>query len=123
LCAALVIVLTVLALEEPGANSTIAKLAAVTLVPLNFSLLAVLKERGMMTFDGLLKVGIVAAQATAVWWIAQGNGPNLGALFGRSSGFGIGAGLPSIAQLSFALGALALVALVFSRRTRVEQGL
>ena len=123
LCAAIVIVLTVLALEEPGANSTIAKLAAVTLVPLNFSLLAVLKERGMVTFDGLLKVGIVAAQATGVWWIAQGNGPNLGALFGRSSGFGIGAGLPPIAQLSFALGALALVTLVFSRRTRVEQGL
>jgi len=123
LCAAVAIVLTVLAHEEPGTDSTIAKLAAVTLVPLNFSLLAVLKERGMMTLDGLLKVGIVAAQAFGVLWIAQGNGPNLGALFGRSSGFGEGAGLPWIAQLSFAIGALALVTLVFIRRTRVEQGL
>src|SRR4026207_2575953 len=59
LCAAVAIVLTVLAHEEPGTDSTIVKLAAVTLVPLNFSLLAVLKERGMMTLDGLLKVGIV----------------------------------------------------------------
>ena len=123
LCAALAIVLTVLALEEPGTDSTIVKLAAVALVPLNFSLLAVLKERGVMTFDGLLKVGIVAAQAAAVMWIAQRNGPNLGALFGWSAGFGEGAGLPWIAQLSFVIGALALVTLVFSRRTRVEQGL
>lgn len=123
LCAAVAIVLTVLALEEPGTNSTIVKLAAVALVPLNFSLLAVLKERGIMTLDGLLKVGIVAAQAFGVWWIAQGNGPNLGALFRPGSGVAEGAGLPWIAQLSFAIGALALVTLAFNRRTRVEQGL
>ena len=52
------------------------KLAAVILLPLNFSLFAVLKERGVMTFDGLIKVGMVAAQAIGVFWIAQGNGPN-----------------------------------------------
>ena len=99
------------------------KLAAVILLPLNFSLLAVLKERGVMTFDGLLKVGIVAAQAFGVIWIAQRNGPNWGAPLGWSGGFGVGAGLPWIAQLSFAIGALTLLTLVFSRRTKVEQGL
>jgi diguanylate cyclase (GGDEF)-like protein len=87
----------------------------VILLPLNFSLFAGLKERGMMTFDGLLKVGIVAAQAFGVVWIAQGNDP--------SRGFAVGAGLPWIAQVSFAIGALTLVTLVFSRRTKVEQGL
>jgi len=123
LCAASAIVLTVLALEGVGTDSNIVKLAAVVLLPLNFSLLAVLKERGVMTFDGLLKVGIVAAQAFGVWWIAQPNGPNLGSLPAWSRGAGAGAGLPWIAQLSFALGALALVTLVFRRRTKVEQGL
>ena len=70
------------------------KLATVILLPLNFSLVAVLKERGVMTFDGLLKVGIVAAQAVGVLWIAQGNGPNGGASLGLSGGFGAGPGLP-----------------------------
>ena len=121
LCGASATVLTVLALA--GLGTDIVKLAAVVLLPLNFSLLAVLKERGVMTFDGLLKVGIVAAQAFGVSWIAQRNGPSLAALPGWSGGFGAGAGLPLIAQLSFAVGALVLVPLVVSRRTKVEQGL
>jgi GGDEF domain-containing protein len=123
LCGASAIVLTVLAVEGLGTDSDIVKLAAVVLLPLNFSLVAVLKERGVMTFDGLLKVGIVAAQAFGVLWIAQGNGPGSGALLDWSRRFGAGTGLPWIAQLSFAIGALALVTLVFRRRTKVEQGL
>ena len=123
LCGASAIVLTVLALEGLGTDSDIVNLAAVLLLPLNFSLVAVLKERGVMTFDGLLKVGIVAAQAFGVLWIAQGNGPGSGALLDWSRRFGAGTGLPWIAQLSFAIGALALVTLVFRRRTKVEQGL
>ena len=123
LCGASAIVLTVLALEGLGTDSDIVKLAAVVLLPLNFSLVAVLKERGVMTFDGLLKVGIVAAQAFGVLWIARGNGPGSGVLLDWSRGFDVGTGLPWIARLSFALGTLALVALVFRRRTKVEQGL
>ena len=123
LCGASGIVLTVLALEGLGTDSNTVKLAAVVLLPLNFGLLAVLKERGVMTFDGLLKVGIVAAQAFGALWIAQRNGPNLGAVPDWSGGLGAGARLPWIAQLSFALGALALMTLVVSRRTKVEQGL
>src|SRR5688572_31691012 len=58
LCSASAVVLTVLALGPLAIDSNIAKLAAVILLPLNFSLFAVLKERGVMTFEGLLKVGI-----------------------------------------------------------------
>jgi GGDEF domain-containing protein len=123
LCSASAIVLTVLALVPLGTDSSMVKLAAVILLPLNCSLLAVLKERGMMTFDGLLKVAIVAAQAIGVLWIARANGPDWGAPPGWSGGFGVGTGLPWIAQLSFAVGAFTLVTLVFSRRTKVEQGL
>ena len=123
LCSAAAIVLTVLALGPLAADSNLVSLAAVILLPLNLSLLAVLQERGVMTFDGLLKVGMVAAQPFGVLWIGNVNGPNGGAPFGWSGWLGVGAGLPWIAQLSFAIGALTLVTLVFSRRTKVEQGL
>ena len=123
LCSASAIVLTVLALAGLDTDANQVKLAAVILLPLNLSVLAVLKERGVMTFDGLLKIGIVGAQAFGLWWIAQGNAPNLGAPPGWSRAFGAGAGLPLIAQLSFAVGAFTLARLVFSRRTKVEQGL
>jgi diguanylate cyclase (GGDEF)-like protein len=122
LCSAAAVVLTVLALR-PATDSNMVVLAALILLPLNFSLFAVLKERGVMTLDGLLKVGIVAAQSFGLIWIAQTNGPNWGAPLGWSGTSGVGAGLPWIAQLSFAIGALTLVTLVFSRRTKVEEGL
>jgi len=123
LCSASAVMLTVLALGPWATDSNMVKLAAVILLPLNLGLLAVLKERGVMTFDGLLKVGIVAAQPLGLLWIAQRNGPNWGAALVKREGFGEAAGLPSIAQLSFAIGALTLLTLVFSRRTKVEQGL
>jgi len=123
LCSAAVVVLTVLALRPSATDSNMVMLAAVILLPLNFSLFAVLKERGVMTLDGLLQVGIVAVQAFGLIWIARTNGPNWGAPLGWSGWSGVGAGLPSIAQLSFAIGALTLVTLVFSRRTKVEEGL
>jgi diguanylate cyclase (GGDEF)-like protein len=123
LCSAAALVLTVLALRPLATDSTLVMLAAVILLPLNFSLFAVLKERGVMTFDGLLKVGIVAAQPLALIWIEQTNGPNWGGPVSWNGGSVAGAGLPWIAQLSFAIGALTLVMLVFSRRTKVEEGL
>lgn len=123
LCSASAVVLTVLALGPLATDSNIVKLAAVILLPLNFSLFAVLKERGVMTFEGLLKVGIVATQTLGLYWIAQGNGPTWGAPLHWSGEFRMGAGLPWIAQLSFAIGALTLLTLVFSRRSKVEQGL
>ena len=123
LCSASAVVLTVLALRPLATDSNMVKLAAVILLPLNFSIFAVLKERGVMTFDGLLKVGMVAAQPFGVLWIAQGNGPIGGAPLGWNGEFGVGAGLPWIAQFSFAIGALTLLPLVFSRRSKIEQGL
>ena len=123
LCSASAVVLTVLALRPLATDSDVVKLAAVILLPLNFCLFAVLKEHGVMTLDGLLKVGIVAAQPLGLYWIAQGNGRSGGAPLGSSAGFAVGAGLPWIAQLSFAIGTLTLLTLVFSRRTKIEQGL
>jgi diguanylate cyclase (GGDEF)-like protein len=123
LCSALAVALTVLALRPLATDSNLVKLAAVVLLPLNLALLATLKEHGIMTLDGLLKVGVVAVQAFVLYWIAQGNGPDAGAPLGLTGELGVGATLPWIAQLSFAIGALTLLTLVFSRRTKIEQGL
>ena len=123
LCSASAVVLTVLALGPLATDSSMVKLAAVFLLPLNLSLFAVLKERGVITLDGLLKVGIVAAQTVGLFWLTHGSGPNGGVPLGWRGGSSAGAGLPWIAQLSFAIGVLTLLTLVFTRRTKVEQGL
>ena len=114
LCTASAIVLTILALARLATESDIAQLGAVILLPLNFGILAVLKERGVMTVDGILKVALIAAQAAGVFWMAQGNSPDA---------MGTAVGVPGLARVSFAIGAIVLLALVFSRRTKVEQGL
>jgi diguanylate cyclase (GGDEF)-like protein len=113
LCSASAVALTVVALRHAGSTSNVVQLAAVMLLPLNFSLFAVLKERGVMTLDGLLKVAIVAAQAASVFLIAERNdfaSVNTNAV-------------PWLVPISFAIGAVTLLTLVFSRRTKVEQGL
>jgi len=123
LCSAFAVVMTVLTLGTWVTESTMVRLAMVILLPLNFSFLAVSKERGLMTFDGLLRLGIVAAQPFILIWIAKINGPSWGAPLAWSGGIGAAAGLPWIAQLSFAIGTFTVVTLVFARRTKVEQGL
>ena len=69
------------------------------------------------------RLGSSLPKPLGLYWIAQGNGPSGGAPLGWSAEFGVGAGLPWIAQLSFAIGMLTLLTLVFSRRTKIEQGL
>jgi diguanylate cyclase (GGDEF)-like protein len=123
LCSAAAVVATVLVLGPWVTDSNMVKLAVVILLPLNFSLLALSKERGLMTLNGLLKLGLVAAQPLILIWIAQGNGPNWRPPLAWSGGFGVEAGLPLIVWLSFAIGAVTLLTLVFRRRTKVEQGL
>ena len=114
LCSASAIVLTVLALARLATDSDVAQLGAVILLPLNFGVLAAMKERGVMTLDGLLKVTLIAGQAVVISWIAQGN---------TTDAIGDALGAPGIVRASFAIGAIVLIALVFSRRAKVEQGL
>ena len=124
LCSAAAVVVTVLVLGPWVTDSNMVKLAVVILLPVNLGLLAVSKERGLMTLNGLLKLGLVAAQPLILIWIAQRNGPK--SWYGAKSwngGFGVDSGLPLIVWLSFAMGAVTLLTLVFRRRTKVEQGL
>jgi len=117
------VALTVWALERWPDTPNIATLAATFLLPLNFVLFASLRERGVMSFDGVFKVGIVGAQAAVVAWIARDNHHDLGSLLRWATQIGSWSSLPVTAQLSFAVAAITLLTLIVLRRAKVEQGL
>jgi diguanylate cyclase (GGDEF)-like protein len=96
----------------------VATLAAF-LLPVNFVLFAALKERGVLSIDGFLKVALIAAQVAGVAWFAD---HHIVADFLRV-GDRAGLWLPLASEVSFVAAAIAMVALVFVRRTKVEQGL
>jgi diguanylate cyclase (GGDEF)-like protein len=95
------------------------RLAAVLLLPLNFILFASVRERGVVTFEGALKVGAVLLQAAAVVW-AGGTVPDrLAADVVRGGGV---AWLPSPVLLVFVAAAVVLLLLFVVRRTTLEPG-
>jgi diguanylate cyclase (GGDEF)-like protein len=117
------VALTVWALDRWPDYPNAATMAATFLLPLNFVLFASLKERGVMAFDGLLKIGSVGAQAACVAWVAQYNREDVASLMRWGKPLAEWSPLPVVAQLSFAVAALTLLTFVVTRRTRVEQGL
>ncbi len=123
LCSVAAIVLAVVALERPPADSRILPLTVMVLLPLDLAVFALLKERGLMTPDGLAKVGIIVAQVLSIPWLAGADEQAVGALLGWAERSDAGGGLPWSAQLSFAVGAATLLTLAHRRRTRIEHGL
>lgn len=122
LCIAFAVVLTVSALERWPAAANGAKLAAIVLLPLNFILFALWRDRGVITLDGFFKIAIVVVQVFGVIWIAREHADRVGAFLDWDAS-GAWPGLPWPVQLSFAIAAVTLLTLVFVRRTKVEQGL
>jgi GGDEF domain-containing protein len=122
LCLASVVALSVwllARLPDPDA----ARLAAITLLPLNFILFASVKERGVMTFEGFLKVGVVLAQVFGVAWVQGATWPGVEAILRWGQRSDAGAWLPLTAMLAFAIAGLTLLALVVVRRSKLEAGL
>jgi diguanylate cyclase (GGDEF)-like protein len=116
---ALAVALTVWALQRWPDDPNGATLGATFLLPLNFVLFASVRDRGVMTFDGAFKVGIVAAQAAGLAWIARHNSHDLGSLLRWGTQFAGSSSLPLAAQISFAVAALTLLALIVVRRAKV----
>jgi diguanylate cyclase (GGDEF)-like protein len=122
LCLASTMALTVWALsrwtDDPGA----ARLAAVLLLAVNFILFASFKERGVMTFEGFLLIGVVISQLFAVIWVHETNSDIVESAlrWGQRSA---GRTLPVLTGLAFAAAALTLLTYVVGRRTKVEPGL
>jgi diguanylate cyclase (GGDEF)-like protein len=119
-CAA-VVALTVVAFDQPSFVWTALPLTAAILLPVNFALFGLLKERGVMTFDGLVEAGVVVAQVVGMPWIAGQSGV-AGAWF-QWNDPPAAARLPWFANWSFALGALVIGALILRRRGALEKGM
>lgn len=120
---ALAVGLTVWGFEHLTAAGEVPKLAAVFLLPLNFAFFAWLEERGVVTPSGILKFGFIPAQALGVVMLGETGGGRLQAFLRwgqQPSGW---TWMPLTEQLSFAAAALALLVLVFLRRTKLEAGL
>ena len=114
------VALTVWARERWPDDPNGATLAATFLLPLNFVLFASLRDRGVMTLDGAVKMGIVGAQAAGVAWIAQHSSLELGSVLHWGRQTGGWSSLPLAAQLSFAVAALTLLTFIVVRRAKVE---
>jgi diguanylate cyclase (GGDEF)-like protein len=117
------VALTVWALERWPDGLHGAPLAATFLLPLNFVVFASSRERGVLSLDGAIKIGIVGAQTALVAWIVQSDVPAIESLLRLGSRPGGWSSLPLPAQLSFAVAVLTLLMFVGVRRTKVEQGL
>jgi diguanylate cyclase (GGDEF)-like protein len=111
LSGALVLGLTLAAFERWPHEAYHAKMAAVVLLPLNFAFFGILRENGVISIEGAIKLGAVTAQAAAIGWIGRGV-PAVAT-----------AALPALTYVSFAIATCALLMLVLRRRTKVEEGL
>jgi hypothetical protein len=114
-CAA-VVALTVVAFDQPSFEWTALPLTAAILLPVNFVLFGLIKERGVMTFDGLVEAGVVVAQVVGMPWLAGQSGF-------LEWGTGSASGLPWMAQWSFLLAGAAILALILRRRGTLEKGM
>jgi diguanylate cyclase (GGDEF)-like protein len=124
LCVAIAVGLAVWSVGRPPAGVETPKLLVAFLLPLNFVLFAWLKERGVVTLDGMLKVGVIAAQVFTVGWLMGRSGSGGWETFLRSgSPAGAWTSLPWSALLSFLAAGSFLLVLIFHRRTKVERAL
>src|SRR4029453_2870478 len=123
LCVASVVVGTVWIVQQLPTAANSAKFAAVLLLPVNFVLFASVRERGVMSFEGFLKIGAVMAQAFGLAWLGRTNHQTLEALLGWGHRAVAWMWLPIPAIVSFCLAGIALAVLFLVRRSSVEPGL
>ena len=123
LCVASVVVGTVWIIQQLPAAANSAKFAAVLLLPVNFVLFASVRERGVMSFEGFLKIGAVMAQAFGLAWLGRTNHQTLEALLGWGHRAVAWMWLPIPAIVSFGIAGMSLAVLFLVRRSSVEPGL
>src|SRR5262245_3009235 len=123
LCVASAVVLTVWVVERLPNGGNTAKFAAVLLLPVNFVLFAAVRERGVFSFEGFLKIGLVIAQAFGIAWLAQTNHHVLESLLGWGHLAVWWMWLPIPAVVAFGIAGMSLLVLFLVRRSSVEPGL
>jgi diguanylate cyclase (GGDEF)-like protein len=123
LCTSVVVGLSIWTFGRQAPEYDIIRPAIAFLLPLNFALFGLLKERGLATFEGAFKGGIIGMQVLLIQMFGQSApGKFLAVLqWGRLPSAWIW--LPWAALVSFAAVAVFLLVLVCLRRTSVEAGL
>jgi len=120
LCLAAAVTLCVWRMARWPGDPLFGKLVAF-LLPLNFMIFAALKERGVLTFDGLLKIVFIVVQVAGMAWAVDQHSVAGFLRWGDRPGAWLW--LPAAAQLTFAVAVVTVLALVFIRRTKVEEGM
>jgi diguanylate cyclase (GGDEF)-like protein len=120
LCCAAAVTLCVWRMAQWPGDPSFGKLVAF-LLPLNFMIFAALKERGVLTFDGLLKIAFIVVQVAGMTWVVENNSVAQFLRWGDQPGAWLW--LPAAARLTFAVAVATILALVFMRRTKVEEGM
>ena len=122
LCASIAVGLAVWTVSTAPESSIIGP-AVAFLLPLNFALFAIVKERGLATFEGAIKGGIIGMQVLLAQMLGQSVPGKLHAFLQWGKQSTSWTWLPWPALLSFAAVGIFLLVLVCRRRTSVEAGL
>jgi diguanylate cyclase (GGDEF)-like protein len=120
LCCAAAVTLCVWRMAHWPGDPLFGKLVAF-LLPLNFMIFAALKERGVLTLDGLLKIAFIVVQVAGMTRVVENNSVAEFLRWGDQPGGWLW--LPAAAQLTFGVAVATILALVLMRRTKVEEGL
>jgi diguanylate cyclase (GGDEF)-like protein len=123
LCAAVVIGLAVWSLGRSATVTEATNVTVVFLLPLNLALFATSKERGLATLDGFFKAVLIAAQVFGLRLLTENGSGGIDALLAWGGHAASWTWMPWSAHLAFAVTAVILLVLVYSRRTNVEAGL
>ncbi len=109
----------------PGNDGQVAYVAAAVLLPLTLGVLAMMKDRGLLTPRGLIQLNIVLAQLLAVALLLDPRAAEVAAAFGqqpRVPGLTSWTPLPQLALPAFVCGFTLAGIAVLRRRGVVEKG-
>ena len=123
LCVTVAVGFVVWTSSGPADGPFIPKLIPAILLPLNFALFGWLKDHGVLTTGGLLKIGALVVQAVGILFVTQGDYPQLEALIEQSGPAGEWTWMPWSVLLSFVATCVFLLFLTYRRRTKVEPAL
>jgi len=122
LCLSVATGIAVWSFTELSKNPEIPLFIPALLLPANFILFAWIVERGVLTISGLIKLGVIALQVAAVFYLFQYGGTRLESLIGVSPG-AAWTWMPSAVLFLFAAAALYLLVLAFRRQTKIGPAL
>jgi len=123
LCVALVTGLAVWSAEQSLPSTSVAMPAFAFLVPLDFALFAILKERGIATLDGIAKISLIGAQVLGVYLLGENSAVTVKHFLRWGEGSQHWTWMSSPVLISFSATGMLLLFLVLRRQTNVEAGL